>query len=195
MPEPKKGATPERDEQERRPSRLDASARASRARIRDPKDELRRFEAVSDPVVLAATDRAKCHRRHEVDGVILSQIVDHLGFVHGAWTTRNLRPQVNALLAAGALSKLRRHGRDYFALTSSGRRRLTRARRADEIALPESPQHRTWRHAREQAVERVDEFRELFRRTLDEAVALLDTEQIDSDPWFALSARLRQTSW
>lgn len=30
---------------------------------------------------------------------MMSDIAEHLGFVHGSWTTRRLRPQLDALIA------------------------------------------------------------------------------------------------
>lgn len=72
--------------------------------------ELRRFEPVSDEVVLAAVERAERHRERKDEGVMMSDIAEHLGFVHGSWTTRRLRPQIDAFIAAGLLVRSRRHG-------------------------------------------------------------------------------------
>jgi len=74
--------------------------------------ELRRFEPVSDEVVLAVIDRAERHREVEFDGVPLGEIVAHLGFVRSGWTTRQLRPRLDALSADGLLAADRRHGFD-----------------------------------------------------------------------------------
>jgi len=153
--------------------------------------ELRRFEPVSDVLVLAAVERAERHRERQEVGVWLPHIAAHLGFVAGSWTTRRLRPQLQALVSAGALSCSRRHGLVVWALTGAGRRRLGRARQAGEVGeLPESPQHRQWRHARAAAGERIEGFREQARGFLDEAGWLLDAEHAPSDAWFELGERL-----
>lgn len=170
-----------------------ASTRTPAARARGPRGELRRFEPVSDAVVLAATERAERHHRGPADGVTLGEVIEHLRFARVGWTTRSLRPQIDAFLAAGVLVPFRRFKIDFLRLSTNGRRRLARARRAGGIALPESPQHRAWRHAREQATEQVGAMRQLFRETLDEADRLLSTEHTDSDMWYALAPRLHTT--
>jgi DNA-binding MarR family transcriptional regulator len=150
-----------------------------------------RFKPVSDVVVLAAIERAECHLQTE--DIAWFRIPPHLGFAHNGWTTRNLRPQVDALEAAGLLKRSRVHSRDVWGLTGEGRRRLAQARRAGEaIELHESPQHQVWRHARETAAGRIEFFREQVRRTLEEAGDLLDDERAFSDAWFVLAERLRR---
>jgi hypothetical protein len=125
--------------------------------------------------------------------VTLGEVIEHLGFDRVGWTTRSLRPQIDAFLAAGALVPFRRFGFDFLKLTPTGRRRLAQVRRSREVVLPESPQHREWRHARQQAIERVGAMRQLLRETLDEADRLLSNEQTDSDAWYALAPRLHMT--
>lgn len=83
--------------------------------------ELERFEPVSDGLVLAAVERAEGHREREGEGVMMSDIAEHLGFVHGSWTTRRLRPQLDALIAEGSLARSRCHGVVVWALTEAGR--------------------------------------------------------------------------
>jgi hypothetical protein len=158
--------------------------------------DLRRFEPVSDVLVLAAVERAELHRDRERDGVWLPDLVAHLGFVAGSWTTRRLRPQLDALLSAGALRRSRRSGLVVWGLTDAGRRRLGRARRAGEVdELAESPQHREWRQARAAAAERIEAFREQLRTVLEEAGGLLDAEGTPSDAWFQLRERVERVSW
>jgi hypothetical protein len=125
--------------------------------------------------------------------VTLGEVIEHLGFARVGWTTRSLRPQIDAFLAAGALVPFRCFGIDFLKLSANGRRRLARARRGGGVALPESPQHRAWRHARQQATEQVGAMRQLLRETLDEADRLLSTEHTDSDAWYALAPRLHTT--
>lgn len=169
-----------------------AGVRSSRA-PRDRGDELRRFEPVSDEIVLAAVERAERHRERAGEGVMMSDIAEHLGFVHGSWTTRRLRPQIEALIAADLLVRSRRHGVVVWGLTSSGRGRVEQTSGA--VGLPESPQHRVWRHARALAAERIDAVSEQASGVLDEAVDALDSEGVRSDAWFALAERLQSACW
>jgi hypothetical protein len=169
-----------------------AGVRPSRVR-RDRDGDLRRFEPVSDELVLAAVERAERHRERQGEGVMMSDIAEHLGFVHGSWTTRRLRPQIEAFIAAGLLVRLRRHGVMVWGLTSSGRRRAARA--GESVVLPESPQHRVWRHARTLAAERIDGLRAQARDVLEETAEALGSEGVGSDAWFALAERLQSACW
>lgn len=158
--------------------------------------ELGKFEPVPDALILAAVARAQLHQQRAQQGVWIAHVAEHLGFVHGSWTTRRLRPQLDALLAAGALSCSRRGGFVLWGLTSAGRERLQRVRRADAAGeLPESPQHRQWRKARAAAAERIDGFREELRAIVVQAGVLLDAEATTSDAWFELRVRLARVSW
>lgn len=165
-----------------------AGVRSSRAQG-DRGGELRRFEAVSDELVLAAVGRAERHREREGEGVMMGDIAEHLGFVHGSWTTRRLRPQIDAFIAAGLLVRSRRHGVVIWGLTSAGRGRV--ARGDASVGLPESPQHRVWRHARALAAERIDGLREQVRDALESATGILNAEGVRSDAWLALAERLQ----
>ena len=167
------------------------------AQERQPLDsELGRFEPVSDGLVLTAVERAELHREREREGVMMSDIAEHLGFVHGSWTTRRPRPHLDALIAEGLLALSRRHGAVVWDLTDAGRGRLERMRRADEVeALPEAPQHRVWRHARATAGERIDGFRTEARKAVEDAAMLLDAEDAHSDTWFGVAERLQAACW
>ncbi|MHB1860628.1 MAG: hypothetical protein ACYCUM_11075 [Solirubrobacteraceae bacterium] len=125
-------------------------------------------------------------------GVGRRDIAEHLGFIPGPATTVKLRPQVDALIASGLIEHAKRHGMERWALTSAGRKQLTRARQAGQpLELPEAPQHRVWREARAAAAERIEEYRRQLRRTLQEANRLLDSEHgSNSDAWFDLAKRL-----
>jgi hypothetical protein len=185
---PGTGDSERRDRQasEKPPTRL-------RERLRD---DLRPFEPVSDAGVLVAIERAERHRgRGGEPGVLRSTVADHLGFIHSSWTTRRLRPHLDALRSAGLLSDVRRHGLDLLALTSAGRGSLTTSRRVLMAALPESPQHRLWRHSRVIAGERIDGLRRQLLATLDEARTLLDRTDAPSDEWFKLAPRLEKACW
>jgi hypothetical protein len=163
---------------------------------REPRDrggELRRFEPVPDDVVLAAVERAERHREREGEGVMMSDIAEHLGFVHGSWTTRRLHPQIDAFIAAGLLVRSRRHGVVIWGLTSTRRGRVEQTSGA--VGLPESPQHRVWRHVRALAAERIDGVCEQAASVLAEAMDALDADGVRSDAWFALAERLQSACW
>jgi hypothetical protein len=155
--------------------------------------EPRRFEPVSDHMVLAALDRAERHSHREERGVPLGAVIAHLGFVRtGGWTTRQLRPQLDALVAGGLVGTLRRHSIAIWELTETGRERLVAHRASGEVdELPESPQHRAWRDARTSSAARIDRFAMELRRDLAEAITLVNRyRQVRSDRWFELAARL-----
>ena len=169
-----------------------AGVRSSRV-PRDGDGELSRFEPVSDDLVLAAVGRAERHRERAGEGVMMSDIAEHLGFVHGSWTTRRLRPQIDAFIVAGLLVRSRRHGVVIWGLTGIGRSRVEQASWA--VMLPESSQHRVWRHARALAAERIDAVSEQASGVLEEAMDALDSEGVRSDAWFALADRLQSACW
>jgi hypothetical protein len=154
------------------------------------RSDLSRVEQVSDAQILAAIDRAEAHDRNQIPDAGRWDVAAHLGFVHNSWTTRRLRPQMDALKAAGRIRDVRRLGLDLVALTSAGRRSLGKARSAGEVSLPESPQHRIWRHSRTVAGDRIDGFREALRASGAELGALLDAGQTPSDAWFTFGKRL-----
>lgn len=156
-------------------------------------NEPRPFEPVSDLQLLAAIDRAERHRR--AAGVQRRSIADHLGFARGAFTTRKLDPQIEQLIADGHLVRSRRAGNRVWGLTAKGRRRLARARReGKDLALPEAPQHQTWREARDEASLRFGDFRGELEETLAEVQTLLANveEPVAAATWAELSGRLRQ---
>jgi hypothetical protein len=143
-------------------------------------------------LMLAAVERATRHDLHSGPDVGWGRVVEHLGFARSGWTTRRLRPQAEALEAAGLLERSNRQGFPHWGLTEEGRRRLQRARHAGNLgALPEAPQHRAWRKARALAAERMSEFCQSARDALEDAMRLLDAD-CDSHGWHELSKRLRQ---
>jgi hypothetical protein len=150
--------------------------------------DLGRVEPVSDAQILAAIHRAEVHDAQ--DDASRADIAAHLGFAHNSWTTKQLRPQLDALRAAGRLRDVRRNGLDLLALTDAGRRAVEKAQSAGAVILPESPQHRKWRHSRTMAGDRIDGFREALRASMAEVGALLDAEQTPSDAWFEFGKRL-----
>jgi DNA-binding transcriptional regulator PaaX len=121
--------------------------------------ELGPFAPASDALALAAVERAE---RHGTEKVWIVLVAEHLGFKRSAHTTRCLRPQLERLRIAGELESVERLGRECWTLTDAGRERLTSARRDGAVdELPESPQHRRWRHAHMHAAEWIDHFRDL----------------------------------
>jgi len=158
----------------------------------------------SKELVLAALERAELQRIKHDDpelhrgkpdrpGVLFATVKEHLGLDPGGWTTIQLRPTWQALEDAGLIEQSRLRGSNVWTLTAAGQQRLDTTRNAGRLgALPESPQHRHWREAREIAGKRMDEFRERLRRMLDEGIGALDPhEQPDSDAWHALGERLQ----
>jgi hypothetical protein len=124
-------------------------------------------------------------------------IYAHLEIAQRSAAAKRVRAQIEALEMAGAVARSRRHGVQTWALTSSGRRRLQRARRSGLVPeLPESPQHQTWRNAHTLAVHEIERFRESVRACLDEVVLLLDAEPpARSDVFFQIAERLRFECW
>lgn len=145
-------------------------------------------ELPSNDLILAAIERAVCHRgRDEPES--LSYIKEHLGLPHNGWTTLQLRPKLEKLEAAGLIEQSRIRSRPVWALTGMGHRRLGIVR--DGLTLPEAGQHRRWREAQAAASERIAGLRADMRGVLDEAIALLEAErESDSATLYALGERL-----
>ena len=158
--------------------------------------ELGPYKPVSDVLVLAAIERAT---RHGPAEVWIAAVGEHLGFARTAHNTRRLRLDLERLcLTECHVERRERHGREYWGLTASGRGWLERKRHEGAVdELPESPQHRAWRHGRAAAADRVERFRELA------ACAVKDAEEVAVAPqgthrsatWFGLAERLRAAFW
>jgi hypothetical protein len=150
-----------------------------------------RLAAVSDLLVLAAIERAECHQR--VEGVLWGHIAMHLGAQPAAATTRKLRPQVNALIEAGAVRQSRRGGCKVWGLTAAGRARLSAARQAGEVLeLPEAPQHREWRRARTKAEGEIEWLRDQLQSALELAQGSLLDERADATAWLRHGERVQE---
>jgi ribosome-binding protein aMBF1 (putative translation factor) len=152
-------------------------------------------DAVSDVLVLAAIDRAERHRGRDVPGVPIWTVLGHVDVAARSKRAREVRLRLDALVAAGSLERALRHGVPVWVLTTRGRRRLSRARRAGRVPiLPESPQHRAWREAQGLAERRVEGFRLDLRELVEHACELLDAPVPGppSDAWFEAGERLRR---
>ena len=149
---------------------------------------------VPDVLVLAAVERAARHHGREKNDVPGWVILEHLDMPQRSAEARVVRARLGVLEERGSLARSRRHGTVTWALTSSGRRRLQRARRAGDVpALAESPQHRAWRNARTAAGQEIDRFLQCARASVDDAIALLDADPgVGSDAWFELGERLHR---
>jgi len=156
--------------------------------------ELGPFEPVPDALILAAVQRAE---RHGPKNILRHDVAAHLGFVRSPRTSRLLRPQLESLRAAGSLERSRMHGLEVWGITPTGTRRLAAARRAGRVGeLPESPQHRRWRHARKEAAARYDDFRTLLYVTLEAAEDAAEPPAgTSSETWFELGKRLKAAFW
>jgi hypothetical protein len=146
-----------------------------------------------DGLILAALERAERHSRRDEPGVLYAMVVDHLGLKMGSATGRSMRPRFRELEASRLMRSFKRHGSVVYTFTAKGRKRLDAARRAGEVEeLPESPQHRAWREARDGSETRIGEFRAALQTLLDEAAALLVDDAAPSESWFVRGERLQR---
>ena len=114
---------------------------------------------IPDELILAALGRAIRHRggeRYPPAGPIYA----HLDIPSRSGSARHVYRRLLALAAAGVLERSRRLDFTVWSLTSTGKRRLSRALRAGIVELPESPQHRAWRDARTLAAREIDRIRD-----------------------------------
>ncbi len=157
--------------------------------------ELGSYVPVTDGLILAAAERAVLHEQEAE--VLTSALMGHLGFKWAPPTNRLFFPRLEELRQAGLLTSIERRGEPYWSLTSVGRERLAKEREAGAVGdLPESPQHRAWRHAREQAAVRADGFRYAQTDAIGDAYQLLyQREPSLSQEWLDLSERLRWSTW
>jgi hypothetical protein len=141
-----------------------------------------------DALILAALQRAELHDGHGNEpGVSYATVVAHLGLVMGSATGRRLRPRFRDMEAADLITSFKRHSIIMYTATSKGKR-LREA--AGDVVLPESPQHRVWRKAHDDAAERIGGFHEELHTLLDEGASLLADENTDSEAWFVFGEAL-----
>lgn len=147
-------------------------------------------EPFPQPLVLAAMQRAQLHSG---EGRFLKrEVIEHLGLRRTATTTRRLRAPFKALREEGLIVEVGAQGASHWRLTGVGERRLAAMRRAGEVGeLPDSPQHRRWRNARQLAGRRIEEIK-------GEAVDLLkEAERLVTEPdaGSAVIGELRAHLW
>jgi len=123
-----------------------------------------------DALILAALKRAELHGGCDELGAHYSSVVAHLGLKMGSSTGHKLRPRFREMEAAGLIRGFKRHGAIVHTATPKGERVL---KAAGEVVLPESPQHRRWREAREAATERISGFHDDLRALISEGATLL----------------------
>lgn len=157
--------------------------------------ELSPYAEVSDGLILEAVDRALHHEQDE--GVLTSTLAEHLGFVPEPETNRLLVTRLESLRRAGPLTSTERRGEPFWGLTDVGRERLEAGRESGEVDdLPESPQHRSWRHARVKAAVRIEGFRQDLNDAVAEVNRLLDQfRPVMAREWFEASERIGLASW
>lgn len=145
-----------------------------------------------DALILAALNRAERHSCRETPGVGYTEVVAHLGLRMSPATGARLRPRFRELEAAGLIVGVKRSGIVKYTATQEGQRLL---QDAGEIVLPESPQHRRWREARDAADKRISSFRAEVGTLLGEAAAALAKDGTGSEAWFVFSERLQRACW
>jgi hypothetical protein len=151
----------------------------------------------ADDVVLAATERAVRHGTTDESGrpkgALWQDILDHLG--HGTAdcpTIPLIIDPTNRLKAAGLIQTTGRH----WTLTATGEAHLATASKAGAVALPESPQHRRWREARESAFAQIDDLFDDLLAEMESTADLFDCDlEPHSDDWFRAAERLRTATW
>ncbi len=147
----------------------------------------------SDELVLTAIERAACHQARDTAAVPAWAILEHLAIPRRSAAARHVRERLAAMHDGGWLERSQRHSVPTWALSRTGLEHLRRARGADELGLPESPQHRTWREARTAAAQEIERFRTSLRERLALAEQTLEaSEPPHSDAWLELAEELRR---
>jgi len=147
-------------------------------------------DRLPEGTLLAAVRRGQLHQARS-EGQSIAAIKQQLGLRHTGWTTKRLRPQLEALVAAGLLEQRKRLGRIVWALTTRGRRRASPFR-----VLPESPQHKRWREATALAPHRAEAVRQGALAVVEQAQELLASPLHagpDAKTWHELGRRLEKS--
>lgn len=169
--------------------------------------DLGRFTPVVDLTILAAINRAewqgpKPYRRGKTRGAPPGVIAAHLGFFYDSATGRALKPRFVSLQKEGQIEMRRHRGSNVWGLTRRGSKHLQAARREQVVeamaeALPESPQHRDWRHAREEAVSRITDILTATGKAVEDAQSLIvnNVQLAPSEELLDMGERLRREFW
>jgi hypothetical protein len=151
-------------------------------------------KALTDDVLLAALRRAVLHDPRGRGHVPIWVLLEHLDVPRRSAGASAARERLARLEERGWIDRGSAHGVPMWTLGKAGTRRLRRVERSGaSIALPESPQHRSWRRARALASQEIDRFAAELERACEEAAALLESErreEVRSDAWLELGARL-----
>jgi hypothetical protein len=147
-------------------------------------------ESITDDLLLAAINRAECH--HGYQGAPDWEVLEHLSIRQRTKQARQVKARLAELVQAGLLSHSRRSGVGLWLLTTKARKRLAEVPETMR-SLPEAPQHRRWRDARDAAEHEIEGFYLALRDAVDTATDLLGAPMPpgpSSDSWFALGERL-----
>lgn len=150
-------------------------------------------ETITDDLILAALYRAECHRGYQ--GAPDWAIQDQLAITKRSKQARLVKARLPELMQAGYLDQGRKHGVGQWRFTPKGRKRLNQTSEA-VIALPESPQHRKWRDARDAAEQEIEDFYLRLRDCVDRTTDLLSMPMppgASSDAWFEIGEHLHKT--
>lgn len=149
-------------------------------------------DAITDDLILAALDRAECHRGYQ--GAPRWAILEHLSITPQSKKGREVKTRLPKLVQAGLIKPGRKYGTEQWILTPKGRKHLSQIPEA-AASLPESPQHRKWRDARDAAEQEIEGFYLRLRDRVDAAADLLSMPMppgASSDEWFEIGELLHR---
>lgn len=149
-------------------------------------------DVITDDLILAALNRAECHRGYQ--GAPDWAVLEHLSVASRTKKARQVKARLPELAQAGFLEKGRKYGIGQWVLTAKARKRLGEVPEVTR-SLPESPQHRRWRDARDAAEQDVEGFYLSLRDSVDAAADLLSMPMPpgpSSDAWFEAGERLHR---
>jgi hypothetical protein len=128
-------------------------------------------------LLLAAVERASRHlgtRLPELSAAVpVCLVAEHLGVARGGHPRRGLRPKLEALAEDGLLEARGPRRRRTWRVTKEGSRLIARYPEVATV-LPESPQHRAWREARDLADKEFEALRAGARSALIETDELVE---------------------
>jgi hypothetical protein len=149
-------------------------------------------DIINDDLILAAIERAEHH--HGYQGAPDWEIVEHLSVARRSKKAGQVKARLPELVRDGFLGESRRHGVSVWATNAKARKRLAQVPEAT-ASLPESPQHRKWREARDAAEQEIEGFYLGLRDAVDATADLLSEPMPPgppSDAWFEMAERLHR---